>query len=1072
MFKKLLIITLSLSALLCCAFFPKSFTVYAEKQNITYVAFGDSIAEAYAINMKTKTDSEELILGMDESYALIDGSYSDLIREELDKTYNTTAFNFAYSGDTCQDLLDFLAEFYDNINNTANNSTDANVTYPSLTNRELYQTVKNANIITVCISANNILCEAPALVSRFLGFTSPSIDRQGIEKVLKKKILGDSASGIKGLKAEFPELLNVFYKLNPKANIYFTSVYNPYKVVDADPTFLSTVQMFYQNFTQENLNTISEITEVAISGGKDSLGNDFVGINNIIYDSINSFNSTHSSNFKYVDSKLSYDAQYSDSDRANYNRYVNIRADELTLSAMSGDIFDVYSTYFDPHPSYAGHELIASTHINAGLEVKISETFDYSTLVNNADLQTSYILQNGQSLTFNTTVDNAGYTYSFLYTIKKDGVTVRTITNNPTTINYSDYQTGTYDVYLSITATSQDRTKVIDVCVNEKLTTIHINEVQKYIVSFVPNCDNVIDQQEIVSGGKVTEPSVVKPNNQLVGWFTDPDFITQWNFSTDVVLSNITLYAHWQAITFDVTFDYNGGTLNGQSVAVVSVMQNALVEKPNANNEPILSKHKLIGWFVNLSDEQPFNFNTPITETLTLHAKWEKVVFSVTFNFNGGILNGQTQLTTEANKGDKLSRLSNEPVKEDCELVGWFKDVDLSKPWNFENDVVNADVIIFAKWETNVVNVNFDYQGGTFNGNNSRVLKLVKGDQLSIPTENADTLKKSGYKFAYWFLSDNQVPLEFPFDVLEDITIYAHWKEAININIYCYNQDIEWLIFKGTTVGELFDEIKPQKNGTCFLGWYEDSTLSQELENDAILNNNQSIFVKWMTLKCDGEQLLKQTFSSTTKPIVWQIDAKNGTKLAWQVNNEIVKYSVVSGNNGASWVFVPNAVGVFEISCLIYNRVDYDGNPIEDAVVNGDIVEMVYSTPSNITIALSENTNKKTYVIELDNKQYYDETKFVWFKTTDGLSDDFSTKIGVGFNLNYEFDSDCKICVKYLENEDSTDGLVSNIIDVINVRFDNYANGIIIILIVISFVIIAIVAVGVIIRIKKQKDYF
>ena len=1074
MFKKLLIVTLSITAFLCCAFFPKSFNVYAEKQSITYVAFGDSIAEGCAINMKTKTDSETLITGADTSYDLVEGCYVDLIRDELDKTYNTTAYNYAYSGDTCQDLLDFLAEFYDNANNTANNSTSANATYPSLTNGELYNNIKNANIITVCIGANNILCEAPSLVSHFLGVQLPSIERQEIEEVLKRKILGytdesDSKNNIKGLQAEFSELLDIFYKLNPNANIYFTSIYNPYKVVDADPSLLSTIQMLYPKFTQENLNIVSEIAEVAIGGGKDSSNNDFVGINNVIYDSINSFNSTHSSNFKYVDSKASYDAQYSDSNRANYNRYVNIRVDELSLAAMNGasNIFEIYSAYFDPHPTYEGHELIANTHINAGLEVYTPETFNYSTLVNNADLQASYTLQEGQSLEFNTTVNNSSYTYSYTYTIKKDGATVGTITNNPATISYSDYETGSYEVYLSIQA--QNGADVIDVCTDEKLTTIYINEVQKFTVSFVTNCDDMIGSQEIASGGKVVEPSVSKPNYQLVGWFTDEEFTTKWNFETDAVSSNITLYAKWKAITFYVTFDYNGGTLNGQNMAIVSVIQNGLAEKPDSSNEPTLSKYKLIGWFVNLSDEQPFDFNTPITGDLTLHAKWEKVVFEVTFNYNGGTFNGQSQKVVEVNKGDKLSKLANEPVKEDCKLVGWFKDVDLLEPWDFEKDIVNADITVYAKWETNVVYITLDYQGGIFNGNGSRFIKLAKGAELSTPTEGANTLKKSGYKFAYWYLTDSQVPLEFPLNVSEDITIYAYWKEAVTINIYYYSQDVEWLIFKGTTVGELYDEIKPQKNGTRFLGWYEDASLSKEFEDDTVLDNNQNVFVKWITLKCVDEKLLKQAYSPITKLVEWQIDAKNGTKLAWQVNNEIVKYSVVSGNEGASWAFAPTAVGTFEISCLIYDEVDQDEKPIGGTVVNGKTVEIVYSTPTDITITLTKVINKKTYVLEVDNRQYYDETKFMWFKTSDVFSNEFSIKIGVGFDLNYKFDSDCKICVKYLENEDSTDGLVSNII---NVKVDNYVDETTLFSIVISLAVVALIAVGVIISRKKYKDFF
>lgn len=374
MSKRLLILFLSIIIILCGAFFLLFFNISTEYQEITYVAFGDSIAEAYAINMKSKTESEVLITGADASCELVEGSYVDLIRDELNKKYKTTAYNYAYSGDTCQDMLDFFAEFYDSENDMAKDSDNANTTYPNLTNGELYNSVKDANIITVCIGANNVLQDAPTLVSRFLEVTTPTITREEIEGILKKKILGDAESGIKGLQAELLELLNLFYKLNPNAKIYFTSVYNPYKVIDADTSLLSIIQAYYPKVTQENLNIISEIAELIIHGGKDSSNNDYLGINDIIESSIKSFNNENSiNNFKFVDSKTLFDSQYSDSNRANYNNYVNIRVEQLSLLAMAGtsNIYEVFSAYFDPHPTYAGHKLIANAHISAGLEVYI-----------------------------------------------------------------------------------------------------------------------------------------------------------------------------------------------------------------------------------------------------------------------------------------------------------------------------------------------------------------------------------------------------------------------------------------------------------------------------------------------------------------------------------------------------------------------------------------------------------------------------------------------------------------------------------------------------------------------------
>ena len=90
MFKKILLaITLSVALIFGC-FYPFKNNVFAEetKQKITYVALGDSISEGYAINLKTKEEDEALITGGDSSYDFVAGSYPDLIKKDLEKTYN------------------------------------------------------------------------------------------------------------------------------------------------------------------------------------------------------------------------------------------------------------------------------------------------------------------------------------------------------------------------------------------------------------------------------------------------------------------------------------------------------------------------------------------------------------------------------------------------------------------------------------------------------------------------------------------------------------------------------------------------------------------------------------------------------------------------------------------------------------------------------------------------------------------------------------------------------------------------------------------------------------------------
>lgn len=345
-----------------------------QKQEITYIAFGDSIAEGYAINLKTKSDDETLITGGDEDYSFVENSYAKLIKTELEKYYNTTGYNFSYSGDTCQDLIDYLEEFYDYENNSAKNASANNETYPTLTNGEIYESVSTANIITICIGANNVLSDASKLITGFLGLNNgtQTITQSDMEEICKDFILGNESKNIKGFKAEFNELLKIFNKLNPNAKIYFTNIYNPFKVLDADSGLLYYAHSISSSLTQENLDIISSTTEIVIGGGKDSKGEDYTGLNNVIESEINAFNSN---NFILVNSKANFDEKFDNTNattRKIYNNYVNTRLDEITsvnIFFLMSNINNITTQYLDPHPTIQGHELIFNAHKARGIEV-------------------------------------------------------------------------------------------------------------------------------------------------------------------------------------------------------------------------------------------------------------------------------------------------------------------------------------------------------------------------------------------------------------------------------------------------------------------------------------------------------------------------------------------------------------------------------------------------------------------------------------------------------------------------------------------------------------------------------
>ena len=68
---------------------------------------------------------------------------------------------------------------------------------------------------------------------------------------------------------------------------------------------------------------------------------------------------------------------------------------------------------------------------------------------------------------------------------------------------------------------------------------------RKVKVTFIANAGGKITVQRIKRGGKVSEPrDIQRIGSILVGWYTDPHFMEEWDFSGKVT-RNLTLYAKW-----------------------------------------------------------------------------------------------------------------------------------------------------------------------------------------------------------------------------------------------------------------------------------------------------------------------------------------------------------------------------------------------------------------------------------------------------------------------------------------------------------------------------------------------
>ena len=278
---------------------------------------------------------------------------------------------------------------------------------------------------------------------------------------------------------------------------------------------------------------------------------------------------------------------------------------------------------------------------------------------------------------------------------------------------------------------------------------------------------------------------------------------------------------------YTVTFDSYGGT----PVPPAQEVEYGLTATKPA--DPTLKGYTFAFWYLG-EDEQnatAYDFNTPVTENITLTAKWNINKYTVTFNSYGGT---PVPLAQEVEYGHTATK-PVEPTLKGYTFDGWYLDGE-EEPFDF-GTTITSDITLTAKWEINKYTVTFDSYGG------SKVDPQVVEYGLYAQKPEEPTLK--GFTFAYWYLDDENEAYDFDTTpITEDITLTAKWE--INKFKVTFDTDggepipddqfVEWGLFVEEPTTE------PTKTGYTFDGWYLGD---EKYDFSAAVEQNITLTAKW-----------------------------------------------------------------------------------------------------------------------------------------------------------------------------------------------------------------------------------
>jgi len=263
-----------------------------------------------------------------------------------------------------------------------------------------------------------------------------------------------------------------------------------------------------------------------------------------------------------------------------------------------------------------------------------------------------------------------------------------------------------------------------------------------YSVSFDANGGSgTMAPQSIAYGSKaaLTPNGFTRAGYSFVGWTTTATSNANYADKADYIMNttNTTLYAVWMANTSTIAFNANGGsgTMTEQTLATDAIA-------PLTENSFTRVGYTFKGWSLTAAGAVAFANNalyTMGTSSVILYAVWEPILYTITYNLNGGSSTNLGSFTVES-----AAITLTPPTRTGFSFGGWFDDEELTVGSNTTIPTGSSENKVFwAKWTIITYNITYNLDGGS--GTNIGTFTIESGTlTLNDPI-------KADFIFSGWF---------------------------------------------------------------------------------------------------------------------------------------------------------------------------------------------------------------------------------------------------------------------------------------------------------------------------------
>lgn len=352
------------------------------------------------------------------------------------------------------------------------------------------------------------------------------------------------------------------------------------------------------------------------------------------------------------------------------------------------------------------------------------------------------------------------------------------------------------------------------------------------------------------NSGTVTLPRPTRDGYRFTGW-TGTDLTEK---TLDVVIpagstGDRKYTANWVE-TRTVTFDVNGhGTAPDPQTVDIGT-------KSVRPTDPAQTGWRFDGWYTDRDCTAAYDFDSVVTDNITLYAKWVKTV-TVTYHVGSY---GTAPASQTVDAGKKFTRPAD-PVDSRAIFQGWYTDENYTTAYDF-GSAVETDLNLYAKWKDGY-RVVFQTAHGTAPAEQ----KVALNGKATKPADPTAT----GYIFKGWYTSQLYTA-EFDFNtpITADTTLYAKWNEIYTVT---FNVGRHGTAPTAQTVengGKATKPENPTAKGWRFDGWYTDEKCTARYDFDKAVTANTTLYAKWT-------QLFTLTFETNGGTKIDSVEAPDGS---------------------------------------------------------------------------------------------------------------------------------------------------------------------------------------------------